>query len=358
LEIYYYVSYPATPEKDKAIYSSIFQKLAEITVQEELVGDYLRDHLRRTQAAEISLLGIEVADGKRPYEDLKALMAVSSEVLSAGISVEEFVTDDLEDIYNKHYSGVGLTWRLNTLNRMLGPLRIGDFGFLFARPETGKTTILASEVSFMALQADSPIVWFNNEQPGEVVKARIYQSHFGITSHELFANRKLYQARYLEELSGRIKVYDSGSIHRRDVERVCANLHPSLIVFDQLPKIKGFEVDRYDLMLGAIYQWGRELSKKYCPVIGVCQAGGTGEGKKWLDMDDVDSSKTAMQAEADFILGIGKSNQDGMEAIRHLHLCKNKLIGGEQTIPELRHGRCEVLIKADIARFEDLPERK
>src|ERR1035437_3102595 len=50
---------------------------------------------------------------------------------------------------------------------------------------------------------------------------------FGITSHELFLHRQLYQSRYQEELGGRIKVYDSGSIHRRDVERICNQYNPS-----------------------------------------------------------------------------------------------------------------------------------
>ena len=359
LEILFFSAYPATSEKDKIVFASLFEKLQAIEVNEDIIIEYLYDHQRRTQAAEIALLAIEVADGKRPFPDLSQKLVESPEMVDGNqLGLEEFVTDDLESIFNKHYSGEGLSWRLNTLNKMLGPLRIGDFGFLFARPEVGKTTIIASETTYMANQTREPIIIFNNEQPGEVVKARIYQAHFGITSHDLFQQRQLYQSRYQEELGGRIKVYDSGSIHRRDVERICNQYNPSLILFDQLPKIKGFENDRYDLALGAIYQWARELAKKYCPVIGVCQAGGTGEGKKWLTMDDVDSSKTAMQAEADWILGIGKSNQEGMEAVRHLHLCKNKLIGGEHTLPELRHGKCEVLIKAEIARFEDIPERK
>ena len=354
LEVYFNVNYPAESAKTKEIYSAIFEKLKETEVNEELIGEYLKDHQHRVRAAELSLLSIEVADGKRPYSDLQALTSVLNDDPSDVKEEDEFVTDSLEDIYEKHYSGEGLSWRLGTLNKMLGPLRIGDFGFLFARPETGKTTILASEVTFMAAQSDRPALWFNNEQPGPVVKSRIYQAHFGVTSHELFSKRELYQSRYQEDLRGRIKVYDSGSIHRRDVERLCAQLNPSLIIFDQIDKLKGFETDRYDLEMKQIYQWARELSKKYGPVIGVCQAGGTAEGKKWLTMDDVDSSKTAKQGEADWILGIGKSNQDGMESVRHLHLAKNKLIGGEQTIPELRHGKCEVLIRADVARFEDL----
>ena len=355
LEILFYASYPATTEKDKVVFTSIFEKLQAIEVNEDIIIEYLYDHQRRTQAAEIALLAIEVADGKRPFPDLSQKLVESSSMVDGDqLGLEEFVTDSLEDIYEKHYSGEGLSWRLKTLNQMLGPLRIGDMGFVFARPETGKTTILASEVSFMAPQSERPSIWFNNEQPGPVVKARIYQAYFGITSHELFLHRQLYQSRYQEELGGRIKVYDSGSIHRRDVERICNQYNPSLILFDQIDKLKGFEDDRYDLEMKAIYQWARELSKQYGPVIGVCQAGGTAEGKKWLTMDDVDSSKTAKQGEADWILGIGKSNQEGMESVRHLHLCKNKLIGGVSTLPELRHGKCEVLIRPEIARFEDI----
>jgi hypothetical protein len=71
-------------------------------------------------------------------------------------------------------------------------------------------------------------------------------------------------------------------------------------------------------------------------------------------MDDVDSSKTAKQGEADWILGIGKAHQEGLENIRHLHLSKNKLFGDENTNPSLRHGKRDVLLFANIARYGDL----
>jgi transketolase len=40
-------------------------------------------------------------------------------------------------------------------------------------------------------------------------------------------------------------------------------------------------------VLGDIYIWARELAKEFAPVIGVCQAGASGENKMWLDMNDV-----------------------------------------------------------------------
>jgi hypothetical protein len=108
------------------------------------------------------------------------------------------------------------------------------------------------------------------------------------------------------------------------------------------------------LKLGAIYIWARELAKEYCPVIGVCQADGSAEGQKWLTMDNVANAKTSKQAEADWILGIGKTHTDGDEYVRYLNISKNKLLGSEDTIPHMRHGRFETLIKTDIARYNDI----
>jgi hypothetical protein len=99
------------------------------------------------------------------------------------------------------------------------------------------------------------------------------------------------------------------------------------------------------------YQWGRELAKEYCPVIGVSQASGSGEGKKWLTMEDIDSSKTGKPGEADFIIGIGKD--DEMETLRYISVLKNKLPGDEDSVQELRHGHFDAIIYPEISRYGD-----
>jgi hypothetical protein len=101
-----------------------------------------------------------------------------------------------------------------------------------------------------------------------------------------------------------------------------------------------------------LYQWARELAKTYAPVIAVSQAGGTAENKLWLTMDDVDSSKTAKQGEADWILGIGKE-QDNTSHMRFLNISKNKLLGDSDSLPDLRHGNQSVIIKPETARYID-----
>jgi hypothetical protein len=129
--------------------------------------------------------------------------------------------------------------------------------------------------------------------------------------------------------------------------------NPALIIFDQIDKIKGFKADRNDLELKAIYQWAREIAKKYAPVIAVSQASGEADNKLWLTMNMVDGSKTAKQGEADWMLGIGKE-ADNTSRLRYFSILKNKLIGDDDTLPDLRHGSTQVLIKPEVARYEDI----
>ena len=139
-----------------------------------------------------------------------------------------FVTDDLEVLYDESIKIPGLRWRLQTLNRMLGSLRRGDFGFIFARPETGKTTFLASEVSNFAQQLHArmanndeehvgPILWFNNEEQGDKVYLRVYQAYFGITLEELLSNIPKYNKLFQEQTKGRFKLVDRATLTKKEV---------------------------------------------------------------------------------------------------------------------------------------------
>lgn len=355
LEIIFFSSRPALRDKDKEVYHSIFTQIKTASVDSTLIDEVLQQLKQQQEAFDLSTLAYEVSQGRGKFIDLltKAHALEHEEKLDE-VDISVFTTDDLGELYEGSVQQQGLRWRLGTLNRMLGSLRKGDFGFIFARPESGKTTFLASEVSFFAEQCSGPVLWFNNEEQGSKVMLRVYQASLGLTLTELFSNLNGHKQSYTQLTGGRIKLYDSGNISKSDVERVVYQLKPSIIIFDQIDKIKGFVNDREDLRLGSIYQWARELAKQYCPVIGVCQADGSGEGQKWLTMANVSSAKTSKQAEADWIIGIGKSNEDGMEYIRHLHASKNKLTGDTDTDPSMRHGKCDVIIKPDIARYSDV----
>ena len=320
-----------------------------------MLQDMLKTLIERQQAYNLALLSIEVSEGRKPLSVVLDFYS-QLEVHEQEAKADEFVTDDIEELYNETVHKPGLRWRLDTLNQALGSLRRGDFGFVYARPETGKTTFLTSEVSYMASQLPDeagPILHFNNEEGGYKVKIRYMQAALGCSLSNLYSDRKRSYDRYMEITKGKILLKDSATITKRQVEEICRNYKPSLIIFDQIDKIKGFDADREDLRLGSIYIWARELAKQYCPVIGVCQADVSGEGKKWLTMDSVANSKTSKAAEADWILGIGTVHDEGLKFVRYLHLSKNKLSGDEDTKPEMRHGRMEVIIQPEVARYRD-----
>jgi replicative DNA helicase len=356
LALGFYTNYPLTKDDERVIIDATLAQVDTVEVDEAKALDYLNKHNVQTVSTQIAIKALEVSQGKAEIGTVRELLDSLEEVVEE--STEDlFVTDDLELLVNDVMESQGLRWRLTTLNKMLGSLRKGDFGFIFARPETGKTTILASEVTYMAEQAKAqglgPVLWLNNEEQGSKVMLRCYQAAFGITQQELYTNLPHYKEEYEKLIGHHLKIYDNARITKQDIEKLCKELNPSLIIADQIDKIVAPDNERYDLKMKAIYQFGREIAKLYGAFIGICQAGGTAEGKKYLNMNDVDSSHTAKQGEADFMIGIGKTNTDGEEYMRFLSICKNKLAGDIDSDPQLRHGKMPVIIRPEMARYED-----
>ena len=352
LELAYHSNY-LLEDSERNELSDLLDRILDLKLTEQNVYAYLNAHKQRCIAGELAKLALDVEDGTAKVEEL---LNKFNELEHEDTETEEAtpVNMNLHEIYESQIQTPGLRWRLDWLNKSLGSLRKGDFGFIFARPETGKTTFLASEMTHMVSQTDGDILWFNNEEQGKKVAVRCFQALFGLTNKELFDGKENNANKYKEQVGNRIKIYDyedSSSTSR--IESIIKNTNPALIIFDQIDKVRGFKSDRYDLELKKLYQWAREMAKLYAPVIAVSQAGGTGEGKVWLTMDDVDSSKTAKQGEADWILGIGKE-QDNTSNMRYLNISKNKLLGDEDTLPDLRHGNQQVMIKPNIARYEEL----
>jgi len=345
-------------EKDRDNLSALLNSLATVDDSSVVFDDLLLESQQKQRAYDLALLALEVSEGRKDYSDLLVSTKDLNATKSDSVSMESmFVTQDLSELLNDSQITTGLRWRLKDLNRSLGSLRKGDFGFFFARPETGKTTFLSSEVTNFAEQLKNnthehcgPIIWFNNEEGGNKVQIKLYQSMLNLTLTELHAGMDKYKDKYMEMGGKYIHVYDSAAIHRKQVELLVEQLQPSCLVFDQLDKIKGFTDDREDLRLGSIYIWAREIAKKYCPVFTVCQASATAEGKKWLTADDVSNAKTSKIAECDFVLGIGKSHEVSMDHVRYLHSIKNKL---PDAVPEHRHGRFEVVLNQETGRYSE-----
>lgn len=353
LELIYNSNYLLQGSERKEFSDLVERIMSTELINKEAVVNLLDEHRRRSLSGDIARIALDVEDGSANIEDL---MNKFKEFEHQSIEDDQPtpVKMSLKDLYESQVAAQGLRWRIDWLNKSLGSLRKGDFGFIFARPETGKTTFLASEITHMVTQTDGDILWFNNEEQSGKVGIRCFQAMLGLELDPLFNNQEVNDEKYFELCQDRIQIFDvEDSSRASKIESVLKQYNPALIIIDQIDKVKGFKNDRYDLELKQIYQWAREIAKKYAPVIAVSQAGGEAEGKLWLTMDMVDSSKTAKQGEADWILGIGM-DQDNTSRRRYFNICKNKLIGDKDSLPDLRHGRGQVLIKPEVARYEDI----
>lgn len=348
---------PNISKKDKDNYEIIDALLERVRVSEVQpdVASASIDKIKKGhKASELALAALECSEGRRDYADLQKLYD-DLNVQSSVTEDFELTSDDLGEISSSVVGDGGLYHSLGCLNRSLGPLRLGDFGFIFARPEVGKTTWLCDEAQHMLKQLgdDDCIAFANNEEEARKVKFRFVQSYFGVTTQELVAKKEYYSNLYKKEVNGRFILPTESLKQRKDIERLLERYRPKLLIIDALDAIEGFQNDREDLKLGAIFKWARELAKEYCPIIGTTWADGTAENVKWLYMNHVTNAKTEKQKHADWIMGIGATYKEGHEKVRHLNISKNKLAGDENTEEELRHSKWDVYIEPDIARFRE-----
>lgn len=351
LQVKFYSDYP---NAKRDLYDTLFTQLRECQVQEDVLQTILEECKQKELATDLARKAIQFSDGKIQEDEVRKAFDLVFQTTQDDVQAEEFVSDDILVLLEEKKASQGLLWPLNSLNQVLGPLNKGDFGFVFARPETGKTTFLVHAATHMAMQSEGKVLWLNNEEKGSKVMKRCYQAALGITNVQLYSNPVQYQQDYNKKLKDRILLKDDANLTKKKVDELCRRHNPKLIIIDQIDKIKGFDAERYDLQMKAIYQWARELAKTYGPVIGVCQAGGTAENKKWLQMTDVDSSHTAKQGEADWMLGIGKVDKDGLEEVRYFSVCKNKLDGDPSlTKEERRHDKWEAIIRPELGRYQD-----
>jgi hypothetical protein len=353
LEAKYLTLYPAIKDGDRQSLRTLIESVQSADEAEEIIP-YLEKHLTQAWANDVAHLALDVAQGS-DVTKLDEAIAQRESTLEIAANDVEYISTDLAELMEQDTVEGGLHWRLNCLNQSLGPLRKGNFGHIFARVNTGKTAMWVSEVTHMVQQVEKPILIFFNEEQGRDVVYRMYNAITGMTYLELTTNVKRAKDIWEQKVGDKIKFIDDPSkVNKITMEKIIAQVEPSLIIIDNMDKVKGFSADRKDLLLHEIYKWGRDLAKTYCPVITVGQADNSGHNSKVIDESQMADSKTAKPSEMDFIIGIGREDKEGYENMRYITVSKNKLRGDANTIEEMRHMRGKpVKILTQYSIYED-----
>lgn len=264
------------------------------------------------------------------------------------------VLDPIEDLLKAEENDTGLHWRLPCLNRHIKPLRGGDFVIVAARPDKGKTTFCASELTYMAAQLDEvypgenrSVLWFNNEGPGKKIVMRNFQAALNATTEDLvklsnepadkgFEKYKTkVRQEYARALGGRpgaLRVFDIHDLWNHEVEDIMKAHNPGVVLFDMVDNIKfGGETNnngqRTDQLLEAMYQWARLMGVKHdCAVIATSQISADGDGASYPTLPQLKDSKTGKQGAADVIITLGALNDPVLENSRYIGTTKNKLV--------------------------------
>ena len=343
--------------KDPSAYEVAFDNLKDaLDKPSPIVKDLLGKLIETDYATQIYDVCLKIGTGMGgELESIEPMLNAYKKEIGTSVEKDDvFVKPSLDYLSGVVASG-GLRWRLKELNVALGPIRKGDFIIVAARPETGKTTFTASEASYMMtqLQPDEHVIWINNEEASNKVMMRVIQSFNQVTSSELLSDPTTCESSFIAGGGDRFLILDddSGIKSVTKIARLFKEYKPGLIIFDQLDKVHGFKQDREDLRIGQLYEWARDVAKDYCPVIAISQVDGTGEGEKWIQMNQLRGSKTDKIGEADAIITIGKSNEPAMDLQRFIHVPKNKLFGGAETLEAHRHGCFEVEIEPSKARY-------
>lgn len=332
--------YPNWKEKDIALWSALVKPIEkhnppgmDEAVTENLLTTELTNKLlaliAKYQEGDEIDLGPEVRSAQEAFDAALIRKVKTPDVVA-----------DWEEMVKEDEDNSGLPWRLSAIAQCVRSLRPGDFGIMAMRPGRGKTTLMASEVTHMALFLKDyykgefrPLVWFNNEGPGNRIMYRLRQALLGMSSREI---RELgwqeSRAKFIEMLHGDenwIQVVDIHGFTNFDVEEVIRKKNPGLVVFDMIDNIRFSGLgangsERTDQKLEAMYQWARECCVKYgFPAIAASQLSNDAEGLRIPLLGMLKDSKTGKQGACDFIICGGYD--PSMPNSRWISLSKTKL---------------------------------
>lgn len=340
--------------KDKEMYLDTIELMYSLEISDSLIKDIIKNLIEKDKSNKIinKLLPV-ITEGKTNIlQEIKHEIENYERTLQITVSdASPFVEEDLESLLEKEVVSDGLNWRLTCLREDIGPLRGGTLGHVYARPDTGKTSFLASEVTYFAeqLNTDECAIWFNNEEKGTRVKLRNYTAMLGAPLTSIMNNIDKAKSYFDKRGGNKIKIFDEAFITIETIEKIIKNYSPRFIVIDQGDKVtfRGSHHLESTPRLKELYRKFRELAKVYnIDLLTAGQASAEAEGKKWLQLDHMDNSKTGKPGELDYAIGIGKVHDDGYNDIRFISLSKNKMATGN-------HSKTMVTFDSISGRYKD-----
>lgn len=343
-------------EQWKGIFRTVITKTVDDDTRRNLISDLSENELFLTLAN----MAERHANGELPDAMHHLTTIFDTHKKRLGFKEIKYIDTPIGDLLQDEFDDTGISWRLDCLNNSMRKLRGGDFGIIAGRPDQGKTSFIASEITHMAAQLppERNVIWLNNEGPGKRIIPRWYQAALNLSMtqmKELHANGKLVEL-YRAAVGGRldrIRVFDIHGLTNTQVELLIEQNNPGIVVYDMIDNIRGFgDAARTDLALEHMYQWARERSVKYdCIGFATSQISNDGDNMRFPTMGMLKDSKTGKQGACDFQIMIGSTNDPGFQNSRFIGVVKNKLRKPDGP----GNPQCEVIFDGLRSRYNDIP---
>ena len=262
----------------------------------------------------------------------------------------------IESIAKYQRDTKGLYWRLEDLNRAVGPIRQGDFTIIAKRPEIGGTSFLASEMSFMLEQMgkDANAIMFTNEEEPSKIYTRMMSSALDVDFRTMMGAPAHYKQQYDQWLGSKSwELKHDGAMTLSSIRSKLKERDYGLIGINVLLKVGGTSAKEDHDKFQALGEEMRRIAAEYGAILAIVQADPSAEGMRYIPQDRIYKSKTALQGEADVLIMIG-ANTDGPVDSRYIHVAKNKIPPAPCCDLTLKHIKSDVHFDIGTGRFESI----
>ena len=328
----YRVNNPTATRAKRELLAEILDDIsAYAPMGEDVAQDVLTKLWQQEVGRRIADMGLAMMEGTpEKIHEIKELIDKSENGFVPDDDIEP-ITTSVEELLE--YEANENCWEFNipTLAKAVRGGKGGEFMIGFARPEIGKTAFYVSLAmapnGFCAQGANVHII--TNEEPAKRTMLRAVMAYTGYSKEQIYMNRS-HASEKFTEIAPNITMLDKVDASIEWLNKYCANKKPDILIIDQLDKLNvSGTFARTDEKLREIYLKFREICKRHDVFgIGISQASADAENKTNVTYAMMENSKTGKAAEADLIIGIGKSDiTDNNDSRRYLTISKNKLTG-------------------------------
>lgn len=231
-------------------------------------------------------------------------------------------------ILGNQFSADGTTpFGLGAITRACdGGARPGHHILICGRPEIGKS-LLAIDLTVGWIGMGHRTLYIENEEPVVDTTLRVIgricrRTRSDIRQYPEKAQEKIESSGYDNFISQSLA---PGNFPQ--IGRLVDKYQPRIVVINQLRNIDVGDDNRVTALEKAAIGARNLAKQRGLIVVSVTQAGESAEGKTFLELSDIDFSKTGIPGAIDLFIGIGASADDKRFGIRGISLAKNKLGG-------------------------------